>query len=149
MAHEILAVKMEELDKKLEQAHSQIQLAESMDTEKLHQQIQQLRQDCDESRLLLENRLHYSKTKCVVKLARVYDQIEESVGKVLKTENMDLEQIKKGQEPPNFLSDAEEKILTAEYALDFAMQAAERAVLVSLEAIEAQHCEEENQRKIS
>ena len=33
MAHEILSVKMYELDKKLEQTHSRIQLAESMDTE--------------------------------------------------------------------------------------------------------------------
>ena len=42
MAHEILSVKMYELDKKLEQTHSRIQLAESMDTERLHQQIQNL-----------------------------------------------------------------------------------------------------------
>ena len=35
MAHEILSVKMYELDKKLEQTHSRIQLAESMDTERL------------------------------------------------------------------------------------------------------------------
>ena len=34
MAHEILSVKMYELDKKLEQTHSRIQLAESMDTER-------------------------------------------------------------------------------------------------------------------
>ena len=50
MAHEILSVKMYELDKKLEQTHSRIQLAESMDTERLHQQIQNLRQECQESR---------------------------------------------------------------------------------------------------
>ena len=43
MAHEILSVKMYELDKKLEQTHSRIQLAESMDTERLHQQIQNVR----------------------------------------------------------------------------------------------------------
>ena len=45
----------------------------------------------------------------------------------------------------------EEKILTAEYALDFAMQAVNRALLVSLEAIEAQRLEEEervHQKKI-
>ena len=49
MAHEILSVKMYELDKKLEQTHSRIQLAESMDTERLHQQIQNLRQECQEA----------------------------------------------------------------------------------------------------
>ena len=69
MAHEILSVKMYELDKKLELTHSRIQLADSMDTARLQQQIQQLRQECEENRIVLENRLHYSKTECVVKLA--------------------------------------------------------------------------------
>ena len=138
MAHEILSVKMYELDKKLELTHSRIQLADSMDTARLQQQIQQLRQECEENRIVLENRLHYSKTECVVKLARVFDQVEEAVEKVLKTENINLE-----QQPCNMLPGAEEKILTAEYALDFAMQAANRALLVSLEAIEAQRRQEE------
>ena len=75
MAHEILSVKMYELDKKLELTHSRIQLADSMDTARLQQQIQQLRQECEENRIVLENRLHYSKTECVVKLARVFDNI--------------------------------------------------------------------------
>lgn len=90
MAHEILSIKMYELDKKLEQTHSRIQLAESMDTERLHQQIQNLRQECQESRITLENRLRHSKTDCVMKLAGVYDQVEAAVGKVLEAENINL-----------------------------------------------------------
>ena len=103
MAHEILSVKMYELDKKLEQTHSRIQLAESM----------------------------------------VYDQVEAAVGKVLEAENINL----KNKEPifGNVLPGTEEKILTAEYALDFAMQAVNRALLVSLEAIEAQRLEEKKE----
>ena len=143
MAHEILSVKMYELDKKLEQIHSRIQLAESMDTERLHQQIQNLRQECQESRITLENRLRHSKTDCVMKLAGVYDQVEAAVGKVLEAENINL----KNKEPifGNVLPGTEEKILTAEYALDFAMQAVNRALLVSLEAIEAQRLEEKKE----
>ena len=45
----------------------------------------------------------------------------------------------------NVLPGTEEKILTAEYALDFAMQAVNRALLVSLEAIEAQRLEEKKE----
>ena len=52
MAHEILSVKMYELDKKLELTHSRIQLADSMDTARLQQQIQQLRQECEENRIV-------------------------------------------------------------------------------------------------
>ena len=45
MTHPILSVKMYELDKKLEQTHSRIQFAETMDTERLHPQLQNLRQE--------------------------------------------------------------------------------------------------------
>lgn len=143
MAHEILSVKMYELDKKMEQTHSRIQLAENMDMEKLHQQIQDIRQECIENRIILENRLHHSKTDCVAKLASIFDQVEEAVGKVLEAENLDLRAENSEKFNEYFLPGAEEKILTAEYALDFAMQAVNRALLVSLEAIEEQRKEEE------
>ena len=53
--------------------------------------------------------------------------------KVLEAENINL----KNKEPifGNVLPGTEEKILTAEYALDFAMQAVNRALLVSLELL--------------
>ena len=113
-----------------------------MDTERLHQQIQDLRQECVESRITLENRLHHSKTGCVAKLASVFDQVEAAVGKVMEAENLDLRAENKEKLNTDFLPDAEAKILTAEYALDFAMQAVNRALLVSLEAIESQRLEE-------
>lgn len=145
MAHEILSVKMYELDKKLELTHSRIQVAESMDEERLHQQIENLRQECQESRITLENRLHHSKTDCVMKLAGVYDQVEAAVGKVLEAENINLKDTEKPISE-SLLPGAEEKILTAEYALDFAMQAANRAILVALEAIEAQRLEDKKEK---
>ena len=78
-----------------------------------------------------------------MKLADVYDQVEAAVGQVLETENINL----KNEQPVlgNVLPGAEEKILTAEYALDFAMQAVGRALLVSLEAIEAQRLEDKKE----
>ena len=115
MAHEILSVKMYELDKKIEQTHSRIQLAENMDKEKLHQQIQDIRQECIENRIILENRLHHSKNGCVAKLASVFDQVEDAVGKVLEAENMDLRAENSEKFSERFLPGAEEKILTAEF----------------------------------
>ena len=41
---------------------------------------------------------------------------------------------------------SEQALLLAEYALDFAMQAASRALLISLEAIDAQMTEQEEAR---
>ena len=42
---------------------------------------------------------------------------------------------------------AEEKALLAEYALDFAMQAANRALLISLEAIDAELTQQEKEEE--
>ena len=39
----------------------------------------------------------------------------------------------------------EEKLLFAEYAIDFAMQAADRALLISMEATEAEQAKKEEQ----
>ena len=44
---------------------------------------------------------------------------------------------------------AEEKILLAEYALDFALQAANRALLLSMEAIDTQWAGREKERRSS
>ena len=43
---------------------------------------------------------------------------------------------------------AEEKILLAEYALDFAQQAADRALLLSMEAIDAQAIQQQERRTV-
>lgn len=125
----------------MQQVHSRIQLAEAMDAEKLRQQIGQIRQECEEkSDYSPQSASAIPRTECVMKLAKVYDEIENAVGRVLEAENMDIE---KGK----MLSGTEEKILTAEYALDFAMQAANRALLISLEAIAAQHQEDSENGK--
>ena len=47
---------------------------------------------------------------------------------------------------PDGQAGAEEKILLAEYALDFAQQAADRALLLSMEAIDAQLLQREEGR---
>ena len=41
----------------------------------------------------------------------------------------------------------EEKLLFAEYAIDFAMQAADRALLISMEATEAEQAKKEEKKQ--
>ena len=49
-----------------------------------------------------------------------------------------------GEDPDHIV---EEKILLAEYALDFAIQAADRALLFSMEAIDAQLTQQKAKRR--
>ena len=128
MAHKILSVKLCELDERLGQMHSRIQMSELLSPAQIRTEVDALRRECRENELTLRSRLKFSKAGMVAELADSYGEVEQIIQRV-------KEKIKTsaGEEAL-----AENKILLAEYALDFAMQAANHALLVSMEALEAQ-----------
>ena len=85
----------------------------------------------------LRNRLRFSRSGVVTGLSVSYNQVEQII-----RETKNKMEMPGGQE-----AEKEEKILLAEYALDFAMQAAERALLLSLEAMEAQTKQQEKKEE--
>lgn len=89
-----------------------------------------------ETELTLRNKLDLSKSEMVKILADAYTQINH----ILEMTNSKIERQAAKEQTPE--STAESKILLAEYALDFAAQAADQALLLSLQAIDAQLQEE-------
>ena len=137
MAHEILAVKLCELDRKVGELHGRIQQSETTTQQQLRQEIQDLRAECKSSDQMLRNNLKFSRAKKVRKLADAYAEVMQIVRETkdsLKYPDWDTFQKE---------ASAEEKILMAEYALDFAMQTADHALLISMEAIDAQMTQQE------
>lgn len=124
MAQELLSVKLCELDEKFERLHSRIQLSQTSDKSSLQKETQLVRRECEEEELILRRRLKFSKSEMAGKLSEVYEKMEETVQSARK-------EVESGQ---GTLS-PEEWLLLAEYSLDFAKQAADRALLISLEAI--------------
>ena len=141
MAHEILSVKLYELDKKIGQVHSRIQLSETASREQVRVEIESLRSECRESALTLQNKLRFSKGKVAGRLCQAYDKVEQIIR---QTEE---ELSKPEDESRNAEVSAEEKILFAEYALDFAVQAANRALLTAMEALDAQMTQQDREEK--
>lgn len=139
MAHELLSIKLCELDRKIGQLHSRIQVSQSLDTDRLDSEIQALRQECSENDLSLQNRLKYSKAKKMAAVSAAYDEIEEIVETTCQT----VFGTTLNRYPDGLSSD--EQLLFAEYVLDFALQSSERALLVSLEAIRAQRNQSETE----
>ena len=121
MAHELLSVKLCELDEKFERLHSRIQLSQTSDKSSLQKETQLVRRECEEEELILRRRLKFSKSEMAGKLSEVYEKMEETVQSARK-------EVESGQ---GTLS-PEEWLLLAEYSLDFAKQAADRALLISL-----------------
>ena len=122
MAQEILTAKLNELDRQLRKLHRQIQKSSPANPIRLRKELVQVRKECAENAKTLRGRLRFSRAGVVTGLAVSYNQVEQIIQETIDT----IETAK------------EEKILLAEYALDFAMQAAGRALLLSLEAMEAQ-----------
>ena len=139
MAYEILSIKMYELDKKISRLQSRIQMSESADHDRIRAEKAELQRECAESETELRNRLRHSRNSSVAVLAESYGEIEKSSKTaVARMENAD------GKEPEESFP-ADEKIMFAEYALDFAMQAVNHALLVSMEALDAYMSQQEEQ----
>ena len=132
MAHEILSVKLCQLDDRLEKLHSRIHMSEAAGHTQLKEEIDALERDCRQSEAALRESLQRSKSPLVSVLARSYGQMEQ----VIQGAKAQLEAM--AADNPDGDAMGEEKLLLAEYALDFAYQAADRALLLSMDAIDTQ-----------
>lgn len=137
MPHEILSVKLCELDDRIGRLHGRVHLSESACHSRLRQEIESMGRECEAAELALGQRLQYSRSETARALSRAYEQIRQIIDNV--------------QARPGPAGDAdqaaEEKILLAEYALDFAVQAADRALLTAMEAIEAEMTQNERTKE--
>lgn len=141
MAHEILSVKLCELEEQFSRLSSRIHLSEMAGHLQLQQEISTLRRECDETELTLRTKLRCSRAGTVSILADSYGEVERSVQRA-KTALQ--KQATRSGSPE---AAAEEKILLAEYALDFALQGANRALLLAMEAIDAQYTGQEGDKE--
>ncbi len=140
MAHEILSVKLCELEDQLSRLSGRIHLSETAGQSQLRQEIQALRRECDETELALGARLRHSQCAMVSVLANSYNAVETAIqaaGDALRSQAQNA--------PPE--EAAEQKILLAEYALDFAIQASNQALLLSMQAIDAQLTQQAMERR--
>lgn len=137
MAQGILNAKLDELDRQLRKIQRKIQKSGSANPARLRADLEQVRKEYAENEKALRNQLRFSRSGVVTGLSVSYNQVEQII-----RETKNKMEMPGGQE-----AEKEEKILLAEYALDFAMQAAERALLLSLEAMEAQTKQQEKKEE--
>lgn len=132
MSHEILSVKLCELEKRTARMQSRIQLSESAGLLRIQAEIESLKQEYAESELALQNKLRHSRSEIVNVLSTAYQEIEPIIRHAQDTVKEQALEYGDGE------ISAENKLLLSEYELDFSMLAIDRALLVSLDAIAAQ-----------
>lgn len=143
MAHEILAIKLCELEDQLSRLSSRIHLSETAGHDQLQQEIKALARECTETDLTLQKKLQLSRAEIVATLADMYGKVD----KIVQQAKQALQEQTASHANPD--TAAEDKILLAEYGLDFAVQAANRALLLAMEAIDAQLTQQEQERSLS
>ena len=120
MAYGMLSAKLCELDDDICRLHGRIQQgAENLDSE-----IRAAELELEESQRSLNERLAFSRSEAVQDIAKIYRRIENALSSEQKELSVD------------------ERLLLAEYSLDFAMLAARKAVLQSLRAIKSSENED-------
>ena len=142
MAHEILTIKLHELDEKISTLYSRIRLSEKAARGELSGEIEKLKKECDEEEIILRDKIRLSK-------ARVMGRFEEKYGSLDEAANMAKQYMEEYfSESADPEDEAEDRLLMAEFYLDFAVHVSNRAVLVSLEAIDAQLAAEDPEPEI-
>ena len=142
MAHEILSVKLCQLDDRVGRLHSRIHMSETAGHSQLRQEIVALEQEYTEAGYALQENLQHSRSALASILAQSYGQMEQ----IIQEAKGHLQAL--AQDNPDTQATVEGKLLLAEYALDFAHQAADRALLLSMEAIDAQLLQQQEGRTL-
>lgn len=142
MAYQILSVKLYELDQKLRKIHGRIVRSEKADLEELKREIAALQKECRENERNFFMEMRFSRARTPRMFSEIYTKIRDIISEVETTLKKDGEMSGTGG-----LEQVEKAILTAEYALDFAMEVSNHALLLSLQAISAQMEQQDIRRK--
>ena len=137
MTHEVMNVKLCELDERIACLHSRVRLTETTEASALRQEAAALERQCSETALALRRKLDHTRGDVARELCETYEAIESRMDGM----GRNLEAIFSRSEAPE-----EAETLLAEYALDFALLAADRALLLSRKAICAQRDADREER---
>ena len=123
MEQDMLAGKLAEVDAQLADVHARLRSAAQMGSRELNLAIAQTREETEQYARALAERLRHSHAHQVGEIADGFEEIRNIVRRIQTEVRRDDE------------SGEEMQLLFAEYAMDFAMQAARHALLVALEAL--------------
>ncbi len=137
MTHEILTLKLQELDDQFSRLSRRIHSSQAADQIQIQQELSALSEEYTARLSALQQSLLQSRAEVAAVLASTYAEVEQAIQQADRT----LE--RRARSLTDREVQAEEKVLLAEYALDFALLAANRSLLLSLQALDAQFTQDE------
>lgn len=143
MQQSFFSVKLYELEKQHEEMLNQIRLCQSENIDKIDEEVKKIKRECTQQNSLLQEYAKNTHSKIVSELADAqisYNQNIKEISKKIRPEIIHHKGCLKEEI-------AEEKMLYAEFSIDFAVQAIRNAYMFALSAIKEQKEYEEWRQK--
>ncbi len=132
---EIFAIKLYEMEQQYGRLQSRLRICGGEDREKLRAELKKAKDEYAEQLLILKNSVEGSRSPAVEKLAQAQLEYSRKTEKLLKgqlTKFLHCEESSKAEDK------AEAATLYAEYAIDFATQSMQYALIAALTAMDLQ-----------
>lgn len=140
---DIFAVKLYEMEKQYGRLQSRLRICGRENREKLQAELEHAKEEYEENSLLLKQSIQGSRSPAVAELA----QVQEYMHKVEDLLKEKAEQFFHCEATSKEEDQAEAASLYAEYAMDFATQAMQYALIVALTAMDLQRNAEEKKEE--
>ena len=132
---EIFAVKLCELEREYVKLHSKIRVCGQQEEEKIREQLQKAVDEYKEHSLILQKNVEGSRSKAVTELANAQLEYSKRMEELL---NKDLTKFFCTEKASAKQAQAEAATLYAEYAIDFAVESMQYALIAALTATDLQ-----------
>lgn len=141
---DIFAVKLYEMEKQYGRLQSRLRICGRENREKLQAELEHAKEEYEENSLLLKQSIQGSRSPAVAELSQVQWEYMHKVEELLKEK---AEQFFRCEATSQEEDQAEAASLYAEYAMDFATQAMQYALIVALTAMDLQRNAEEKKEE--
>lgn len=141
---DIFAVKLYEMEKQYGRLQSRLRICGRENREKLQAELEHAKEEYEENSLILKQSIQGSRSPAVAELAQVQWEYMHKVEDLLKEK---LGQFFHCEATSQAEDQAEAASLYAEYAMDFATQAMQYALIVALTAMDLQRNAEEKKEE--
>lgn len=135
IAQEVFAIKLYELEQQYGKLQTRLRLCGKENHRKIQEELRKVKDEYEESHLLLQERLKNCRSQAVSRLARAQLDYQKATEDIVKKQ---LARDLHGENTSSTQDEAEASALYAEFAIDFATLSMQQALIAALSALDRQ-----------
>lgn len=135
IAQEVFAIKLYELEQQYGKMQTRLRLCGKENHRKIQEELRKVKDEYEESHLLLQERLKNCRSQAVSRLARAQLDYQKATEDIV---NKQLARDLHGENTSSAQDEAEASALYAEFAIDFATLSMQQALIAALSALDRQ-----------